>query len=73
MTLVRIVGRALQLNADPRVESHEILELLRNESSLSAECGPREGENSLVLFGLLSARSKKSREDDEYESWPAPS
>jgi hypothetical protein len=59
MALVRIVRRTLKIDANLRMQHHELLELLCNQRPFSAERLARESEDSLVfVFRPLCASTR---------------
>jgi len=70
MPLRRVVGRALQLDANVGVQHHKLLELFRDERPLRTEGRPRESENRFVLVVGLLASTEKCRGHHEVKKAP---
>src|ERR1700680_5246214 len=65
MPLRSIIGRPLQLNANSGIQLHELLQLLLDERSLSAERRSRKGENRLIGVGSSRAPCEQPRGEEE--------
>src|SRR5439155_23878896 len=65
-----VVRRALQLNANIRIELHEAFELLRDECSFSAEGGAGESEDSFAFVRCAGAPKRCCTGEEEEIATP---